>query len=102
MSVNARIVVYVLAGLMVLGGLVLSVNGGGGLALIGFGGLIAASLALEGRYRSGRAAPEVPESRWVRTAEREIDSETGQPVQVWFDPVTGARRYEPLTRDPRR
>lgn len=49
-----------------------------------------------------RAAPEVPPERWVRTAEREIDTETGRPVEIWWDPVTGARRYEPLAQAPRR
>lgn len=102
MSANARIVVYGIAALLALGGLVVLANDGGGLFLVGFGALLAASVALEGRYRSGHTRSDIPPERWVRTGEREIDTETGQPCEVWFDPVTGARRYEPLAGDPRR
>ena len=99
MSRGARILVYVLAGLCALGGFLMLAQNGGGVVLIGLGVLLAASVALEGRYQFGRATPNVPAERWVRTGEREIDTETGEPREVWFDPVTGARRYEPMAPD---
>ncbi|WP_338466929.1 hypothetical protein RXV95_15550 [Novosphingobium sp. ZN18A2] len=101
MSANARFAIYALCALLVLAGMAM-LNGGGGLVLIGIGLVLFASVVLEGRYRTGGAAQDVPPDRWQRTGEREIDSETGKPVEVWFDPVTGARRYRPLDHDPRR
>lgn len=100
MSANARAVVYAMAALCIVAGM-LPLAHGGGFVLVGIGVLIAASVMLEGRYRNGQSASDIPPERWVRTGEREIDTETGQPVEVWFDPVSGARRYEPLERGPR-
>ena len=30
-----------------------------------------------------------------------MDHETGQLLEVWIDPLTGERRYEPVGNDPR-
>jgi hypothetical protein len=38
---------------------------------------------------------------WQPTGERFVDEETGQPVQVLMDPLTGERRYEPMGDHPR-
>jgi len=31
---------------------------------------------------------------WVRTDERFVDPESGETLQVWYDPRSGERRYE--------
>lgn len=98
MSPAARAVPIVLGSIMTVGGIVLVVVTGGGWVLAGLGLLIVLSVFVEGRYRTGRV-PARQHGRWQRTAEREIDSETGSPVEVWFDPVTGARDYRPLGSD---
>lgn len=48
------------------------------------------------RYRnrtSGNAAD------WQATAERFVDPTSGEPMQVFFNPRTGERRYEPVTAE---
>lgn len=84
---------------MAIGGVLLGVTTGGGWALAVIGLLIVLSALVEGRYRNRRAQSR-DHGRWQRTAEREIDSETGEPIEVWFDPVTGARSYRPLAHRP--
>ena len=51
------------------------------------------------------AGPLVAQGYWndpERTAERFIDDETGKPMEVWVDPLTGARRYEKLSDESHR
>ena len=56
-----------------------------------WGGLIAAAVWLERwRYASRSAAAD---GDWQATEERFIDPESGQPVQVLYNPRTGERRY---------
>jgi uncharacterized membrane protein HdeD (DUF308 family) len=43
------------------------------------------------RYKPVEAV--APAGNWVRTEERFIDDETGQPVTVYMDPETGERKY---------
>ena len=58
-----------------------------------WGCIIAAAVLLERwRYRSRDAAPD---GDWQKTQERFIDPETGQPMQVFYNPRTGERRYQP-------
>jgi hypothetical protein len=45
------------------------------------------------RFRYKRVEALVPAGNWVRTGERFIDDETGQPVTVYMDPETGERKY---------
>lgn len=42
------------------------------------------------RYRE---PTERPDSSWQATGERFIDPSTGDPVEVFYDPRTGERRY---------
>lgn len=102
MSANARLVVLVLGLLMTLGGgAMAAATGGGGLPMVIVGLLVLASLLYERRYgRQGRQKS-VPHSEWQLTDERFIDDETGEAVEVWIDPLTGERRYEPLGSNPR-
>ena len=102
MSPAARTAVLVLGTAMVAGGAALMFADPGGIALVLMGGLVLASVLLERRSRRGSARPggAGAGSQWQQTGEREIDSETGAPMAVWFDPVTGARRYLPLDERP--
>jgi len=96
----ARTTALVLGGALSLAGIALCTIDAGGFALAAMGGLIVASVLLEGRYRRGSGQGMGGSGRWQETGEREIDSETGQPMAVWFDPVSGARCYLPLGERP--
>jgi hypothetical protein len=101
MSDNARIVALIAGFAALLGGGTMMAGTGGGLALVIVGLLVLASLVWERRYgRQGRQKS-VPHSDWRLTDEKFIDDETGEPVEVWIDPLTGERRYEPLGSRPR-
>jgi len=63
------------------------------LPLVFWSGLIALAVLLERwRYRSREAAGD---GSWEKTDERFIDPESGQAMQVLYNPRTGERRYEP-------
>jgi hypothetical protein len=102
MSGHARALILALGLLAIIGGTGLAiVTGGGGIPLLIVGLLTLASVGLEQRYgRQGRQRS-IPHSDWQLTEERFFDDETGQPVEVWVDPLTGERRYEPLGDHPR-
>jgi hypothetical protein len=51
------------------------------------------------RSRGPGAPTQVPPHAWERTSERFIDDESGQLLEVWVDPLTGERRYEPVAGD---
>ena len=97
MTSNARFAAFVVGGLMVAGGTLLTVTAsGGGIALLVIGVLVVLSVAFEPRYGRPGAPTAVPDHEWELTGERFIDDETGQPLEVWVDPLTGERRYEPI------
>ena len=99
MSRNARLAIFVLGALALFGGTLLTITAGGGIGLMVIGALLITSLALEGRYGRPGAPTDVPPHAWERTSERFIDDETGQLLEVWVDPLTGERRYEPVAVD---
>jgi hypothetical protein len=101
MSANARLVIFVLGALAIAGGTILTMQTGGGIALLVIGALLIASLALESRYGRPGSPTDVPPHAWELTGERFIDDETGQLLEVWIDPLTGERRYEPVSSDRR-
>ena len=45
------------------------------------------------RVRYGAVERKPVGGEWQETAERFIDDSSGKPVSVWFDPVSGQRRY---------
>jgi len=90
----ARAVALVTAGLVLLGGIALHRWTGEGWGVIALGLLIGAATLFERRYRAARDGDL---AAWQRTGEREIDVETGATLEVWYDPRTGARRYEPIS-----
>jgi len=57
-----------------------------------WGVAIVAGIVFE-RFRYKPLEIAAPTGQWVRTAERFIDDETGQPVTVFVDPKTGERKY---------
>jgi hypothetical protein len=92
-------------GCVVLLGAVIALAGIAGLALgpgqaAGFpavpalllGCLIAVTAIAEPVYGKLVSRPSRP-GNWRRTGEKFIDPETGKPVEVWFEPNTGERRY---------
>ncbi len=100
MSPNARLLIFVLGALAVAGGTVMTMmTGFGGIGLLAIGAIMIASLALEGRYGRPGAPTRVPPHAWERTSERFVDDETGELLEVWIDPLTGERRYEPVPPD---
>ncbi len=101
MTRNARLAVFALGALALAGGTLLIMQGGGGIGFMLIGALLIASLALEGRYGRPGAPTDVPPHAWQPTSERFVDDETGQLLEVWVDPLTGERRYEPAGSDPR-
>jgi hypothetical protein len=98
-SRNVRLVVFVLGALLLAGGTILTVLTGGGIGLMVIGALVIVSLGLERRYGRPGAPTQVPDHAWQRTSERFVDDETGQLLEVWIDPLTGERRYEPVPSD---
>jgi hypothetical protein len=102
MSANARTLILALGALLLFGGTLLTVlTGGGGIGLMIFGALMMTSVAIERRYGRPGTPPRLEHSDWQLTNEKFIDDETGQALEVWMDPLTGERRYEPMGRDPR-
>ncbi len=89
-----RLVVIALAGLL-LGGAVLSLIFGNAPAAAPmgvFGALLLLGTLFE-RARYKRIAAEPPGPGWEATGERFRDPASGAKVDVWFNPVTGERRY---------
>lgn len=98
MSANVRLLAFIVGALMSGFGAAISIASGtgAGIGLLVIGALIILSLALERRYGRPNAPSDVPYGAWERTRERFIDDETGQLLEVWVDPLTGERRYEPV------
>ena len=59
------------------------------------GAVILLTVFLEPRYRGTLPGPVEP--GWQQTSERFRDEESGEWLEVWFDPETGERRYVPIT-----
>ena len=101
MSPVARNTILAIGALAVAGGTVISLaTGGGGIPLIVLGALLFAGVLLEGRYGRPGAPTKVPPHAWELTNEKFVDDETGRVLEVWIDPLTGERRYEPAGSDP--
>jgi hypothetical protein len=79
--------------LMLLGGyLVLEGPVGPGLNALGFGLLVMVGTLFE-RWRYRKSALPA-DTQWQATGERFSDPGTGREVEVFYDPVSGERRYE--------
>jgi len=101
MTGGARTFILAVGVAAIAGGVILSMaTGGGGIGLIIFGVVLFAGVLLESRYGRPGAPTNVPPHAWELTNEKFIDDETGQLIEVWIDPLTGERRYEPAGSDP--
>ena len=104
MRSTVRLVALAIAGLALLGGLVMAIGpGGGGYPLLVVALLILIGAVFERRY--GGRGDELHDHLvdWQPTGERFVDPESDAVLEVWSDPLTGERRYEPLeTADPKR
>jgi hypothetical protein len=78
--------------LLCVGGLAMFVAGAGPALLI-VGGVALATVLIERSY--GLAAAKPSGGDWRPTDERFVDPETGKLVTVWYNPVSGLRRYVP-------
>ena len=88
------------AGALALTGMILLIRGlPGGAQALGLGGLIVLGTVFERwRYRPPDARPV---TRWEPTGERFEDPQTGQIMQVYYDPASGQRRYVNDSQAPR-
>ena len=95
-----RTSLLLLAGALALTGMILLIRGlPGGAQALGLGGLIVLGTVFERwRYRPRDARPG---ARWQPTGERFEDPQTGQTVQVYYDPESGERRYVSDSQAPR-
>ena len=102
MTGTGRTVVVSIGALcLFIGGVLTVTAAGAGLPLLVIGALLFIGIAFEHRYgRPGQQLNDVS-IEWRRTGERFVDEETGQPVEVLMDPLTGERRYEPMGDHPR-
>lgn len=99
-----RGVILIVAVLVACAGLALIFHGerNGGWQMLAVGLIALFGIVFERwRYRqlTGR-----PDGSWKATGERFIDPTTGEPVEVFFDPRTGERRYvaDSQTQPPQR
>ncbi|MBV8379328.1 MAG: hypothetical protein JO369_01010 [Paucibacter sp.] len=88
-----RRVVLVLALLAFVVGLAMLAQGQrDGVPVAIWSGILLLAVLFE-RWRYGaRQGP--ADAGWVRTDERFVDPESGETMQVWYDPRSGERRYE--------
>ena len=94
MTRNGRFIVLAIAAIAIAAGLLLF-SKGGGIPLLVVGSLILLTVFLEPRYRGAKPGPTGP--GWQQTSERFRDEESGEWLEVWFDPESGERRYVPVT-----
>ena len=86
------LVLALTGGLFALSLLALAFAGPAALAWVVGSGLLLAGTVFE-RVRYKRLAAAAPAAGFRRTPERFFATETGVPVTVWVDPLTGERKY---------
>ncbi|WP_421847315.1 hypothetical protein [Novosphingobium sp.] len=99
MTQTGRIAALVIAGLAAVGGMLVQTSSpaGGGFPLLLFAALIVLGTVFDAGYLARRRTSR---GAWQLTAEREVDHQSGQILEVWYDPVTGERRYLPSGERP--
>ena len=88
---------WIVGATLFVAGLALHLMTGHGYWLIIGALVVMGSVLLERRYRDRPLIDDPPGDRWTLTGERFIDSESGVTMQVWVDPLTGQRRYLPVS-----
>ena len=102
MSANARLFLLIIGGILLLAGLASVAAGAPFVPLFIIGALVLAGTLFDLGYRGAAGRRAAKGGLWQRTGEREVNTLTGVAEEVWFDPASGARRYEPLGTDPNR
>lgn len=99
MTPNGRIAALAIAGIAALGGLLIEVTSpaGGGFPLLVFAALILVGTLFDAGYLARRRSTR---GAWQLTSEREVDHQSGQILEVWYDPISGERRYLPSGERP--
>ena len=97
MTRNGRIAALVLAGAAAAGGALLWQVDANGVGLFVLSAMIVIGTVFEARYRGSKFSAR---GQWQVTGERELDHETGTVLEVWYDPVSGERRYIPAGQLP--
>lgn len=64
-----------------------------------WGAVLSAAVLFE-RWRYAASSSALAQ-HWQATSERFIDPQSGQPMQVYYNPRTGERRYEPAPQPER-
>jgi hypothetical protein len=96
-SPRASALGYGCGGVLLLVGLtLLAVGSPGGLGPALFGGVILAAIFLEPRYGRPASGNGIGSARMEQTGERFVDDESGELIEVWYDPATGERQYRPV------
>jgi uncharacterized membrane protein HdeD (DUF308 family) len=92
--VSLRGAVLVIAGACLAAGLWALIAGAfpATFVLVFWGAIILLSTIFE-RLRYKKIMAQAPGPGWERTTERFIDDETGKPVTVYLEPLSGERRY---------
>ena len=88
-----RLAVAIVALLVACAGLALIIRGeiNGGWQMLAGGMIVLVGTVYE-RWRY-RQLDKRPDRSWEPTGERFVDPSTGEPVEVFYDPRTGERRY---------
>lgn len=99
MTPNGRVAALVLAGLAAAGGLFIQTADakGSGFPLFLFAALIVVGTVFDAGHLARKRRTR---GNWQLTAEREVDHQSGQILDVWYDPVSGERRYLPTGQRP--
>lgn len=99
MTSNGRIAAFAIAGLAVTSGVWMQFASadGSGFPLFMFAALVVVGTMFDAGYLARRRKTSGP---WQRTTEREVDHQSGQILEVWYDPHSGERRYLPVGQSP--
>lgn len=97
MTRGARIVALVLAAALALGGVALHAVARAGWGLFVLAAMVLLGTLFDAGYRGRNRAVR---GQWQLTGEREVDHETGAIMEVWYDPLSGERRYQPAGQRP--
>ena len=99
MTPNGRVAALVIAGLAAMGGVLVQAASaeGSGFPLFLFAALIVVGTVFDAGHLARKRRTR---GNWQLTAEREVDHQSGQILDVWYDPVSGERRYLPTGQRP--
>ncbi len=93
-----RLVALVLTGALFVAALVAAlVSHGHAIGLLVMATLLFGGVLFE-RWRYKAIETAAPGSGFQPSGERFVDPETGAPVEVWYNPTSGERRYVALSR----